>query len=123
MAAIRKDLLKDVSPFFGKPLLSILEETSEDLISHFIDTDSQLQLYNIGHVYFNRKSLLSAILGEKVRRLLQDKALRNDCLRNLVLSLRAKRSNLKGFQFHRELLVSCYFRWVLYQAGLMFYNR
>jgi len=37
-------------------------------------------------------------------RLLQDKALRNDNLRNFILSLRAERSNLKGFQFHRELL-------------------
>jgi len=44
------------------------------------------------------------ILGVKETRLLQDKALRNDGLRKLVLSLRAERSNLKGFQFHRELL-------------------
>ncbi len=45
-----------------------------------------------------------AMLSEKETRLLQDKALRNDGLRKLVLSLRAERSNLKGFQFHRELL-------------------
>jgi hypothetical protein len=45
-----------------------------------------------------------AILGEKVTRLLQDNAFRNDGLRKLVLSLRAERSNLKGFQFHRELM-------------------
>ena len=48
---------------------------------------------------------MAAILGEKETRLLQDKTLRNDGLRKLVLSLRAERSNLKGFQFHRELLV------------------
>jgi len=42
--------------------------------------------------------------------LLQDKALRNDGLRKLVLSLLAERSNLKGFQFHRELLtIGVYF--------------
>ena len=50
--------------------------------------------------------MATAILGEKETRLLQDKALRNDGLRKLVLSLRAERSNLKGFQFHRELLMS-----------------
>jgi len=47
---------------------------------------------------------MTAILGEKETRLLQDNALRNDGLRKLVLSLRAERSNLKGFQFHRKLL-------------------
>jgi len=58
--------------------------------------------------------LFSAILGEKETRLLQDNALRNDGLQKLVLSLRAERSNLKGFQFHRELL---YF-FPLYQEGI-----
>ncbi len=29
---------------------------------------------------------------------------RNECLRNLVLSLQSEQNNLKGFQFHRELL-------------------
>src|SRR4030042_3960295 len=48
--------------------------------------------------------LHTAILGENIRRLLQDKALRNDTLRKLYSSLRAERSNLKGFQIHRESL-------------------
>jgi len=46
----------------------------------------------------------AAIHGEKVSGLLQDKALRNDRLRKLILSLRAERSNLKALRFHRELL-------------------
>jgi hypothetical protein len=60
---------------------------------------------------FNNDGVPAAILSEKETRLLQDKALRNDGLRKLVLSLRAERSNLKGFQFHRELLV-CQEKWL-----------
>ena len=52
--------------------------------------------------YDKKKSMYMVIPGENIRRLLQDKALRNDTLRKLYSSLRAERSNLKGFQFHRE---------------------
>jgi len=66
MTAVRQDLLKDVCPFFSKPLLSILEETFEDLLFHIIDTDSQLQLYTIEHVHFNQKSLLLSSDGSLI---------------------------------------------------------
>jgi len=38
------------------------------------------------------KDIFPAILGEKETRLLQDKAIRNDGLQKLALSLRAKQS-------------------------------
>ncbi len=65
----------------------------------------EIILYEFRIGYVKKSSIKSAIHGEKVSRLLQDKALRNDRLRKLILSLRAERSNLKGFQFHRELLL------------------
>ena len=66
MAAIRQDLLKNVSPFFCKPLLPVFKERSEDLFFHFIDTDSQLQLYNIERVHCNKKSLLATSCGSYI---------------------------------------------------------
>ncbi len=55
------------------------------------------------------KTELSAIHGEKRRDCFGNKTPRNDTLRKTILSLRAKRSNLKTLHIHRELLLNCPF--------------